>query len=199
MFSELFVQNPALGKLFDQVNHANSKDNNPRILESYHGFEGVSVLVDVGGGYGASLKAIIARYPHIKGINFDLPQVIAECPALPDDMELPIPPADGGEENLAVSNTPMAIDDTEATEMQIDVAASYVPIEPMQAGEELREEPVNRGGRKMTAKEEDEARWAVAKMFFEHRSLIENQLQSYNKFLETGMQRMFKEGDFKTN
>ncbi|KAG0611101.1 hypothetical protein M758_7G115700 [Ceratodon purpureus] len=83
MFSELFVQNPALGKLFDQVNHANSKDNNPRILESYHGFEGVSVLVDVGGGYGASLKAIIARYPHIKGINFDLPLVIAECPALP--------------------------------------------------------------------------------------------------------------------
>ncbi|KAG0563721.1 hypothetical protein KC19_8G054200 [Ceratodon purpureus] len=51
----------------------------------------------------------------------------------------------------------------------------------------------------MTAKEEGEARWAVAKMFFEHRSLVENQLQSYNEFLETGMQRMFKEGDFKTN
>ncbi|XP_020207589.1 isoliquiritigenin 2'-O-methyltransferase isoform X1 [Cajanus cajan] len=47
-----------------------------RILKSYKGFEGVSTLVDVGGGVGETLKRIISAYPSIKGINFDLPHMI---------------------------------------------------------------------------------------------------------------------------
>ncbi|KAJ1440390.1 Winged helix-like DNA-binding domain superfamily [Sesbania bispinosa] len=47
-----------------------------RILELYKGFEGVTTLVDVGGGEGRALQQIISKYPSIKGINFDLPQVI---------------------------------------------------------------------------------------------------------------------------
>ena len=47
-----------------------------RILEIYEGFEGISTLVDVGGGTGQSLKIITSKYPSIKAINFDLPQVI---------------------------------------------------------------------------------------------------------------------------
>lgn len=77
MFSEFFVENPAMGKLFGMLNNAHSKDNNPRILDSYQGFEGVKVLGDMVGGYGATLKTVIARYPHVKGVNFDLPQAIA--------------------------------------------------------------------------------------------------------------------------
>ncbi|KAK7407780.1 hypothetical protein VNO78_09858 [Psophocarpus tetragonolobus] len=47
-----------------------------KILKSYKGFEGLSTLVDVGGGLGDTLKQILVAYPSIKGINFDLPQMI---------------------------------------------------------------------------------------------------------------------------
>ncbi|RHN78896.1 putative methyltransferase [Medicago truncatula] len=54
-----------------------------RILTLYKGFEGVSTLVDVGGGVGNALKQIISEYPSIKGINFDLPQVVQDAPTHP--------------------------------------------------------------------------------------------------------------------
>nr|WLP01550.1 licodione 2'-O-methyltransferase [Glycyrrhiza inflata] len=54
-----------------------------RILQIYKGFEGISTLVDVGGGNGQNLKMIISKYPLIKGINFDLPQVIENAPPIP--------------------------------------------------------------------------------------------------------------------
>ena len=57
-----------------------------KILETYTGFEGISTLVDVGGGSGHNLKMIISKYPSIKGINFDLPQVIENAPQLSGSM-----------------------------------------------------------------------------------------------------------------
>lgn len=54
-----------------------------RVLKFYKGFEGVSTLVDVGGGIGETLKQIVSAYPSIKGINFDLPQMIQDAPPLP--------------------------------------------------------------------------------------------------------------------
>ncbi|KAK7343821.1 hypothetical protein VNO77_12866 [Canavalia gladiata] len=54
-----------------------------RILGVYKGFEGVSTLVDVGGSTGQNLHMIISKYPKIKGINFDLPQVVEKAPAYP--------------------------------------------------------------------------------------------------------------------
>uniref|UniRef100_A0A7N0TFD3 Uncharacterized protein n=1 Tax=Kalanchoe fedtschenkoi TaxID=63787 RepID=A0A7N0TFD3_KALFE len=53
------------------------------MLEGNKGFEHVNQLVDVGGGLGASLSMITSKYPHIKGINFDLPQVIQHAPSYP--------------------------------------------------------------------------------------------------------------------
>ncbi|XP_057546677.1 uncharacterized protein LOC130825454 [Amaranthus tricolor] len=52
-----------------------------RMLEIYKGFEGVSTLIDVGGGTGATLHTIVSKYPTIKGINFELPHVIEDAPA----------------------------------------------------------------------------------------------------------------------
>ncbi|XP_062197344.1 probable inactive methyltransferase Os04g0175900 [Phragmites australis] len=46
-------------------------------------FDGVGVLVDVGGGTGATLAMIANRYKHIRGINFDMSHVISEAPSLP--------------------------------------------------------------------------------------------------------------------
>ncbi|KAK7323372.1 hypothetical protein VNO77_26844 [Canavalia gladiata] len=54
-----------------------------KILEIYNGFEGISLLVDVGGGIGQNLNMIISKYPSTKGINFDQPTVIQNAPAYP--------------------------------------------------------------------------------------------------------------------
>ena len=52
-----------------------------KILEIYKGFEGLNVLVDVGGGIGVTLSIITSKYPHLKAINFDLPHVLADAPS----------------------------------------------------------------------------------------------------------------------
>ncbi|KAK9093711.1 hypothetical protein Scep_025180 [Stephania cephalantha] len=61
------------------------------LLDMYKGFqEGVvGVVVDVGGGTGASMKMLVSKYPQIKGINFDLPHVIADAPPYPGKSILP--------------------------------------------------------------------------------------------------------------
>ncbi|XP_017243910.1 caffeic acid 3-O-methyltransferase-like [Daucus carota subsp. sativus] len=53
-----------------------------KILEVYTGFEQLIEIVDVGGGTGATLAKIISKYPHIRGINFDLPHVIKDASPL---------------------------------------------------------------------------------------------------------------------
>jgi len=54
-----------------------------RVIKVYKGFEGLSTLVDVGGGIGQALKLILSAYPSIKGLNFDLPQTIQDAPPHP--------------------------------------------------------------------------------------------------------------------
>ena len=54
-----------------------------KILDVYQGFEGLKVLVDVGGGIGVTLNIITSKYPQIMGINFDLPQVVSDTPSYP--------------------------------------------------------------------------------------------------------------------
>lgn len=49
----------------------------PLILTKYEGFKGGRKLMDVGGGGGTILARILARHPHIRGVNFDLPEVVA--------------------------------------------------------------------------------------------------------------------------
>ncbi|KAK8567732.1 hypothetical protein V6N13_105688 [Hibiscus sabdariffa] len=71
-----------------------------RVLETYKGFEGVKQVVDVGGGVGTNLKLIVSKYPQIKAINFDLPQVIKDAIPFPGvdhvagDMFIEIPKAE---------------------------------------------------------------------------------------------------------
>ncbi|WOH01862.1 hypothetical protein DCAR_0521248 [Daucus carota subsp. sativus] len=54
------------------------------LLQTYRGFEGVKEVVNVGGAHGATLSCIVAMNPHLKGINFDLPHIIKNAPAMPD-------------------------------------------------------------------------------------------------------------------
>ena len=54
-----------------------------KILKVYKGFQPIKQLVDVGGGVGVTLNTITSKYPEIKGINFDLPNVLADAPSYP--------------------------------------------------------------------------------------------------------------------
>jgi precorrin-6B methylase 2 len=50
------------------------------LAEYKDGFSCVGSLVDVGGGTGGMIAEIVKAHPHIKGINFDLPHVVAIAP-----------------------------------------------------------------------------------------------------------------------
>ncbi|KAG7590387.1 S-adenosyl-L-methionine-dependent methyltransferase [Arabidopsis suecica] len=71
-----------------------------KILQVYRGFEGVNVLVDVGGGVGDTLGFVTSKYPNIKGINFDLTCALTQAPSYPNvehvagDMFVDVPKGD---------------------------------------------------------------------------------------------------------
>jgi O-methyltransferase domain len=46
------------------------------VVEAYD-FSGLGTLVDVGGGYGGLLSAVLAAHPAIRGVLYDLPHVVA--------------------------------------------------------------------------------------------------------------------------
>jgi hypothetical protein len=50
----------------------------PVLLEAYD-FSGIDTLMDVAGGHGAILCEVLSRYPQMKGILFDMPNVIEEA------------------------------------------------------------------------------------------------------------------------
>ncbi|MBA0586417.1 hypothetical protein Gorai_017159 [Gossypium raimondii] len=71
------------------------------ILLSYkQGLSSVGLLVDVGGETRGLISEIVKAYPHINGVNFNLPHVISMAPAfngvshIASDMFCAIPNAD---------------------------------------------------------------------------------------------------------
>jgi caffeic acid 3-O-methyltransferase len=86
---QLNNEDPRVNKLFNTAMSSHARIYMEAMLEAYHGFQDVNCLVDVGGGTGASLASITAKYPHIRGINFDLPHVVATSPAYPSTLFIP--------------------------------------------------------------------------------------------------------------
>ncbi|KQK14236.1 tricetin 3',4',5'-O-trimethyltransferase [Brachypodium distachyon] len=70
-------------RVFNEAMKNHSTILTKKFLEFYTGFDDVKTLVDVGGGVGATIRAIISKYPHISGVNFDLPHVISSAPTCP--------------------------------------------------------------------------------------------------------------------
>lgn len=76
-----YMSKKDVSRLFDKVLGLTSYlhfDEN--VFEVYRGFEEVKELMDVGGGDGAMIAKIVSMYPHIHGVNFNLPSVIAKSP-----------------------------------------------------------------------------------------------------------------------
>ncbi|KAK9936820.1 hypothetical protein M0R45_013643 [Rubus argutus] len=78
---EYMSKKPDMSQMFDKVMGLNSYLYfEQKVFEVYRGFEEVKELMDVGGGDGAMIAKIVSVYPHIHGVNFNLPSVIAKAP-----------------------------------------------------------------------------------------------------------------------
>jgi hypothetical protein len=74
-------ENPEFNNLFNDGMACTARIVMSAIVSVYKdGFGCVGSLVDVGGGTGSAVAEIVKSFPHIKGINFDLPHVVATAP-----------------------------------------------------------------------------------------------------------------------
>lgn len=91
---------PDFNNLFNSAMACNARIMMKALLSKYHGFHSLNSLVDVGGGTGTAVAEIVRAYPSIRGINYDLPHVVATAPHHPGvehqggDMFKTVPPAD---------------------------------------------------------------------------------------------------------
>lgn len=78
---DLASRNPEFNRIFNEAMACTSKIVMTAILSQYKdGFNNIRSLVDVAGGTGGHVAEIVRAYPHIKGINLDLPHVVATAP-----------------------------------------------------------------------------------------------------------------------
>jgi hypothetical protein len=77
---DYFAVNREAGQIFNAA-LAELRSNAAAALLDVYDFSGVRQLVDVGGGDGSLLAAVLGRYPKIKGILFDLPHVVEKATA----------------------------------------------------------------------------------------------------------------------
>jgi hypothetical protein len=87
-FFEYLSAHPHALEEFGAVAEAHSHVANQGVLERYD-FTGIRKLVDVGGSYGKLVQQLLARYPSLEAVVFDLPAVVAAAPE-----RLPVASAD---------------------------------------------------------------------------------------------------------
>ena len=81
---EYRATHPESAAVFDAAMTDLSRRTNRSVLEAYD-FSRFATVVDVGGGRGALLAALLAAHPHQHGVLFDLPHVVATAPPADDD------------------------------------------------------------------------------------------------------------------
>lgn len=73
-------ERPDQARIFDAAMTSIHGRETQAVLDAYD-LPGVNVLADVGGGNGSNLAGILARYPEMRGILFDLPHVVERAEA----------------------------------------------------------------------------------------------------------------------
>ncbi|HEY9402563.1 MAG TPA: methyltransferase [Pyrinomonadaceae bacterium] len=71
-----FAENAGAARVFDNAMTSLSKMVSKAVVEAYD-FSSVRKLADIAGGHGSLLAAILRANPQLKGLLFDVPQVIA--------------------------------------------------------------------------------------------------------------------------
>ena len=74
------AQHPEAASLFNETMVGFHSQEPPAIAAAYD-FSTFKTIVDIGGGMGSLLAAILTRYAGPRGVLFDLPHVVAEAPA----------------------------------------------------------------------------------------------------------------------
>ena len=72
---KFFAQHPDNAKIFNDAMSGLTTQANEALHAAYD-FAGINTLVDIGGGHGSLVSAILRRNPDMRGILFDSPQVI---------------------------------------------------------------------------------------------------------------------------
>jgi len=75
------ARHPEDGAIFDRAMTDMTQRANRHLLEAYD-FGRFGRVVDVGGGHGALLAALLAAYPQMRGVVCDQPHVVAGAPAV---------------------------------------------------------------------------------------------------------------------
>jgi SAM-dependent methyltransferase len=78
---EWFGKNPDRAKIFNTSMTELTNLVEPAVLEAYD-FSGCGTIVDVGGGHGGLIAAILKKHANLDGVVYDSPQVVADAPAL---------------------------------------------------------------------------------------------------------------------
>ncbi|UQA60525.1 ArsR family transcriptional regulator [Polyangium aurulentum] len=73
---QFFQENPELGADFSESMSGLTLQTASAVAETYD-FSGIGTLVDVGGSKGALLTTILERHLDLRGVVFDLPEIIA--------------------------------------------------------------------------------------------------------------------------
>ena len=79
---ELLADDPVLAEIFNRAMTSMSSEFAVASVIAAYDFSRYATIVDVGGGHGRLLAAILAASPHARGILFDLPEVVTGAPAV---------------------------------------------------------------------------------------------------------------------
>ena len=74
-FFEFLAKEPELANVFSEAMQDLGRQFVPAMIDAYD-FSEIGTLVDVGGGHGTLLRAVLSAHPQMRGILFDLPHVI---------------------------------------------------------------------------------------------------------------------------
>jgi hypothetical protein len=74
-FFDYLAENPGPARDFNNAMTSHSAADSAAVVNAYD-FTGINKLVDVGGGHGALLAAILAKNPQMNGVLFDAPHVV---------------------------------------------------------------------------------------------------------------------------
>ena len=77
-FFTFLARDPAAAAVFDAAMTSRSAQENAAIAAAYD-FAGLGTLIDVGGGHGSCLGAILRANLGLRGVLFDRPQVVTEA------------------------------------------------------------------------------------------------------------------------
>ncbi len=73
-----YQKNSSEGKIFNDAMTSMSLGSGGVVVSGYD-FSGINKIVDVGGGHGLLLAAILEKYPQMQGVLFDMPYVMEDA------------------------------------------------------------------------------------------------------------------------